>query len=923
MRREDNFLELIEEKNIVIPIIQRDYAQGREDPKALSVRTRLIEEWIDILNNQDLRMDFNYIYGNEGADIFYPVDGQQRLTSLYLLHWYLAMATENTSEIGKWNFDYKTRNSASEFFKFLRNVGKSQVLYEILHSENDEETKKAHIKNESWFKTKWEHDPTIMSCVNFLCMLSGKLSDYEERFESFWERLHDTAHPAVYFTCLKEHDDKYAEIDAAKKYTRMNARGKRLTNFENLKAMIDEIEMKHISRLRYCSDDEDYQNTISWTYDRNYIDCMFKSMQEDTLIEKTKSINDESEKWFRLVYYVYALVNGRGIPSDLVLSQGNIGESYEDVIYKVSQGRVKEDRIVEYLYMLKAVLEVLCNSGKKLAYRYHDFSLNILDTKIDAMAFILLVTKLWNKNNNKEDNRELIEKWNQFRNALRDLEIYRWKVSDDEEKADRGIAQILYKMVDGIFGTSQKSVDEYFVVNDFVTNSPFTSFELLSDLKCRVLERKIKSKLICDGAIVEEDVDKVSVGTRRLGYLYYICGYLKDWELGDWSEKEKWDGSTINSYIEFMKNQESFEKQMTAREAKVVFTYASQYDFAKSSLLSADDIAACNNEHIWNYDFLVWNDEEYDEIVEEKMKLLDHLKVMFDLLIDYKNSSRITDEELFEKYVETINTFFENSSGYEKCWLRFAAKYPVGGKELLDSKLENENGIVKIKSVPVILRTYLVENGYSYVEKVKKIKGFHKKSNFFSGDETKVLYADTDKTCTFAPDADNSGKYQHSQKTSWGWDLSGNTVNRNMDLFYRAYLDLSGIGMALKNNFWSIDIDGDVYSIKIYEIIGIKSGELTVQISEAAMDTDLITQMEKNISQWKNRFDMIEKEPKTTGKYDHWIELWNDEYQEAFGSSFVQGAVRYDKSGGQRPRKVWSEVTTVPKVNWIVRTVDI
>lgn len=118
MRREDNFQELVKNKKIIIPIIQRDYAQGRNNTKAISVRTRLIDEWIDILKDPNLRMDFNYIYGNETGDVFYPVDGQQRLTSLYLLHWYLAMATNNTDEIDEWQFDYKTRNSASEFFSF-------------------------------------------------------------------------------------------------------------------------------------------------------------------------------------------------------------------------------------------------------------------------------------------------------------------------------------------------------------------------------------------------------------------------------------------------------------------------------------------------------------------------------------------------------------------------------------------------------------------------------------------------------------------------------------------------------------------------------------------------------------------------------------------------------------------------------------
>ena len=203
------------------------------------------------------------------------------------------------------------------------------------------------------------------------------------------------------------------------------------------------------------------------------------------------------------------------------------------------------------------------------------------------------------------------------------------------------------------------------------------------------------------------------------------------------------------------------------------------------------------------------------------------------------------------------------------------------------------------------------------------MKDFNKKSNFFTADENRIPYAATDKTCTFAPDSDNTGKYQHSQKTSWGWDLSGNTVNRNMDLFYRAYFDLSGIGITLKNNFWSIEIDDGVYTIKIYEIGGTNAGKLTVKISEATIDANSITLIESNISQWKNRFDTVESEPENTGNYDHWIELWNNDYQTAFGSSFVQGTVTYDKSGGQRPRKVWSEVLTVPALNWNVRIEDI
>lgn len=915
MRRVDNFQELVKNKKIIIPIIQRDYAQGRNNPKAISVRTRLIDEWIDILQDSNLRMDFNYIYGNEKGDVFYPVDGQQRLTSLYLLHWYLAMATDNSNVIHEWQFDYKTRNSASEFFSFLRDIEKSKSLFELLRKDKAEDDMQADIRNESWFKTKWENDPTIVSCVNFLCMLSGKLADYEDQLEAFWMRLNDASCPAVYFTRLSECDDEYAETDAAKKYTRMNARGKRLTNFENLKAMIDEIEMKHIKDLVYCSDNEQeaLPDTISWTYDRTYIDCLFNSMQENTLIEKTKTINDESEKWFRLVYYVYALVNERNIPYDLSTTDSNSNESYEDVIYKISQERVKDDKIPEYLYMLKAVFEVLCNSGTKLTFKSNEFN------TIYVIAFVLFVSKLWNKNSSKDDNARIVTKWEQFRSAIIDLDYDRWNVGKKE------LADIIVKMVDGIASTSNKSVDEYFVNNDFETNSPFTSFELLGDLKCRVIERKIKSKLILDGAALEADIDKVPIGNRRWGYLYYICGFLEKWDLDDWSESVRWDGSKLKAYIGLIKDTASLAACMRTRYAKVAFAYASQYDSVNKSLLAANDINACKNEHIWNHTYLEWDDDEYANVGGEKIKQLNHLKVMFNLLLEFKANNEVTDENLIEKFVDDINAFFDNSTGYEECWLRFAAKYPVGGKELLDSELENKNGVVMMKSIPVVMRSYLVENGHTYVDKILRLKDFNKKSNYFTADEKRVQFSSTDITCTFPPSADYSGTYQHSQKGSreYGWDLSGNSVNRNMDLSYRAYFDLSGIGKTIKNNFWTIDIEGGKYTVKVYETGGIKSGKLVLNVSEAQIDTNSIFLIETKIAQWRRGFESIEKEPEKTGSYDHWIEIWNDDYKTAFGTTSIQGSVTYDKKGGQRPRKVWSEVIVVPALSWSRSSIEI
>ena len=913
MSEPDNFQKVVKNKKIIIPIIQRDYAQGRKDPKAISVRTRLIDEWIDIIKDSNLRMDFNYIYGTETQDVFYPVDGQQRLTSLYLLHWYLAMATDNIDDIGEWQFDYKTRNSASEFFSFLRDAGKSEALFEILHTDKTENNKQEDIRNESWFKTKWENDPTVVSCLNFLCMLSEKFADYEDQFEAFWTRLNYTSRPAVYFTCLNECDDEYAEIDAAKKYTRMNARGKRLTNFENLKAMIDEIEMKHIRELDYCSDGE--KDTISWTYDRGYIDCLYKSIQANSLPEKTNAINEESEKWFRRVYDVYKLV----IPCDSGTDTDNSKEKYEEEIYKISQERDVDNEIYKhiskYLYMLKAVFEVLCNNENELAFKYSNFNLR------EQIAFVLFVSKLWDKNNKESDNANIVTKWNQFKKTMDDLDFNNWGVND------KALAKIIDIMAGGIADTENKSVDEYFVCNDFETNSPFGSSKPIGDLKCRIIERKIKSKLILDGAASESEIDEVPVGNRRWGYLYYICGFLEEWDLGDWKQRTKWDGTKLNAYISLIKDIDLLNELRRNRNAKVAFAYASQFDSAGKSLLNADDINACNNEHIWIDTYLNWDDGKYANIEKEKIKQLNHMKVMFDLLIDYRENNAVADKELIDKFVDDINKFFDTTPGYEECWLRFAAKYIVGGRELLDSKLENENGIVTLKSVPVIIKTYLAENGYTYIDKISKLKYINKKSNYFTADENRIQFSSTDTTYTFAPDVENSGKYRHSTKalSEWGWDLSGNAVSRNMDLSFRAYVNLSGIGKTIKNNFWTITSDGGKYTIKVYEIAGTNNCRLVVNVSEAQIDTDTISQIETYISQWKDKFEAVEKEPKETGNYDHWIELWNNDYETAFGDTFIQEQKpdKYDRSGGQRPRKIWSKIISVPALNWSVSTVEI
>ena len=89
MTARTTFCKLIERHSrIEIPVIQRDYAQGRADQHI--VRDEFLRSLHDALCLPDddpfLPLDLDFIYGSVVNGSFQPLDGQQRLTTLFLLH---------------------------------------------------------------------------------------------------------------------------------------------------------------------------------------------------------------------------------------------------------------------------------------------------------------------------------------------------------------------------------------------------------------------------------------------------------------------------------------------------------------------------------------------------------------------------------------------------------------------------------------------------------------------------------------------------------------------------------------------------------------------------------------------------------------------------------------------------------------------
>ena len=217
--------ELLDKYSVVIPQLQRDYAQGRAEAKEL--RVRFLSQILRVLRREDGRLNLDFVYGYDKAlspnhhPIFYPLDGQQRLTTLWLLHWYL-LPSESVAEEREWllRFSYRTRSSSTRFCQLL-------VEYAVVDGSRLDV---AAIKDQPWYRQSYNADATIAAMLGTLRTIKELVAP-EERV-ALWERL--CHQRALTFDVIDIKGEEFRLTDEL--YIKMNARGKQLTSFECYKA---------------------------------------------------------------------------------------------------------------------------------------------------------------------------------------------------------------------------------------------------------------------------------------------------------------------------------------------------------------------------------------------------------------------------------------------------------------------------------------------------------------------------------------------------------------------------------------------------------------------------------------------------------------------------------------------------------------
>ena len=426
-----SFKSFLEQYHVVIPMVQRDYAQGRTTDDVTRVRNRFLDAIKSYLvksedDNDLMKMDFIYgekelVWSTTTANklekiIVTPLDGQQRLTTLYLLHWYAAKkgVVEASNYEFLNNFTYDIRPSSRDFCSHLL-----QYVPDWSLSFHDQ------LVDQNWFMGEWLNDPTVIGMLVMLDSINDKFGN----IANLWEILTgEKARIVFYFLPLSE-NGLSDEL-----YIKMNSRGKKLTAFEHFKAEYEDLYEK----------DSDEARTVNHKFDVEWADTFFPYRNQDDIVDNEfmkyffyvshilcyeqgiKKSNDE----FELIKLVYS-------DSPNAVANRNYLEDAFDCWYRVMKDYGSIDN-----FFAKYLSGFTYEKGKvttfKSVYEYFDtqnffhacvklYQVNNNFSYSDFLFLYGIITYLINKDAIKED--EFIDRLRTLRNLI-------WNSNSGEIRGD-------------------------------------------------------------------------------------------------------------------------------------------------------------------------------------------------------------------------------------------------------------------------------------------------------------------------------------------------------------------------------------------------------------------------------------------------------------------------------------------------------
>lgn len=338
--KQDTFWNLIKEYKIVVPKIQRDYVQGRENDTVKKNRKEFVKELIDsLIGNKP--MSLNFVYGTlQNSNEFIPIDGQQRLTTLFLLHLYVFAKKGNKDEIEvlQKKFSYQTRYTTNRFLEKL-----SEELPEMLNPSDRNDNLTDIIRDSGWYVTPWDNDPNIRSCLVMLQTIhetcNKKLGDKKDGINEFFNLLIGIDCPITFMWL--QLDKSFGSDNQL--YIRMNSRGKQLTDFENFKAELYE---------KVLTDKDMGTESLKKNIDGDWYSLLWDANVVESNVKDDKKIDIEKEARLidsllkRLIHWT--IVSKACVKGCITLKKRGINKNEPAKDKEVVKQKEKHDNLYHY-----------------------------------------------------------------------------------------------------------------------------------------------------------------------------------------------------------------------------------------------------------------------------------------------------------------------------------------------------------------------------------------------------------------------------------------------------------------------------------------------------------------------------------------------------------------------------------------------
>lgn len=388
---------------IIIPKIQRPYAQGRQDGICIYVRNTLLNELFANFKTDEI-FDFNFIYGivrpSNDEYVMELLDGQQRMTTLFLLYWYIAnceLTEENEEDktirdaLGR--FVYETRSTSTVFCHKL-------ASYRV---DLSGQTPSKVIRQAKWYFKSFDRDSTITAMLTMLDAIHERYINQDDN------TLHTKTSNIQFYVKSLGFFNLSEEL-----YIKMNARGLQLSSFENFKAdltnYISEVDYPPFKKLvpLYRKDSEEtveFHFNFSVKLDSKWIDMFWRKGFENF----DASYMSFFSRFFACKYIVSTkeIVTDRDMRQDLILrkiytdaekraeTNEYLGfKEFESILTNHSEYVLTLNKMLDTFYQYdfkdskKVIYEMMVPAWEKLSLEGDDFYSNINS----KMTHIKLIT---------------------------------------------------------------------------------------------------------------------------------------------------------------------------------------------------------------------------------------------------------------------------------------------------------------------------------------------------------------------------------------------------------------------------------------------------------------------------------------------------------------------------------------------------